>query len=346
MHSQWKQIIIIMNQKYFIGIDISKEKIDVAIVLGDFSILAERVVKNEPSKIESFLKAFCRKYKSDHSDLLVCCENTGIYNRPLEKICDRLGIALWVEHAVKIKRASIDMRGKTDRKDALRIAEYSVRYQDRKVLYKEPSGRIAAIKANQKVRETIITNRVAIENQMREAKSHDPELHKQLTKAYSPIIKALNKQLHRCKKEIESLIEEEPQLKKNVQLMKTIPGIGMQNATQMVIETDNFNRFQSAKHLACYAGVVPFANESGTMVRRQRISKMANQKMKSNLHLGAMAAVRADPELKEYFKRKVAEGKNKMSVINAVRRKLVDRIWAVIQRQTPYELETKTILSK
>lgn len=335
-----------MKQKYFIGIDISKGKIDVAIIQGDLLVLVERVIINTEAKIESFLKAFCRKYKIDFSDLLVCCENTGIYNRPLEKLCDRLGIKLWVEHALKIKRASIDMRGKTDRKDALRIAEYSVRYQDRMVLYKEPTRRISAIKASQKVRGTILTSRMAMENQLREAKSHDPELYKQLTRAYDPILKTLNKQMLKCKKEIESLIEEEPQLKKNVELMKTIPGIGMQNATLMVIETDNFSRFDSAKHLACYAGVVPFANESGTIVKRHRVSKMANQKMKSNLHLAAMASVRADPELKEYFKRKVAEGKNKMSVINAVRRKLVDRIWAVIQRQKPYELEPKMILSK
>jgi transposase len=77
----------------------------------------------------------------------------------------------------------------------------------------------------------------------------------------------------------------------------------------------------------------------GTIVKKHRVSKMANMKLKTLLHLAAMAAVRTKTELKQYYIRKVMDGKNKMSVINAVRNKLVHRIWAVIQRQTPYIVE-------
>ncbi|WP_336734998.1 IS110 family transposase, partial [Chryseobacterium sp. VD8] len=75
--------------------------------------------------------------------------------------------------------------------------------------------------------------------------------------------------------------------------------------------TDNFKNFENAKHLACYAGVVPFKNQSGTIVKKERISKMANQKLKKLLHLSAMATIRADKELKAYFVRKVEQGKIK-----------------------------------
>jgi transposase len=88
--------------------------------------------------------------------------------------------------------------------------------------------------------------------------------------------------------------------------------------------------------LACYAGVVPFLNESGTVVKRARISKMASLKLKSLLHLAAMSAIRMTSELKDYYIRKVSEGKNKMTVLNAVRNKIVHRIWAVIQRQSAF----------
>ena len=84
--------------------------------------------------------------------------------------------------------------------------------------------------------------------------------------------------------------------------------------------------------MACYAGVVPFSNESGTIKKRDRISPMANKTLKKLLHLAAMNAVRYNQELKEYYIRKVAEGKNKMSVLNAVRNKLVHRIYAVVKK--------------
>ncbi|MDO3426011.1 IS110 family transposase [Chryseobacterium sp. APV1] len=110
----------------------------------------------------------------------------------------------------------------------------------------------------------------------------------------------------------------------------------MQTAINFIIITDNFKNFENAKHLACYAGVVPFKNQSGTIVKKERISKMANQKLKKLLHLSAMATIRSDKELKAYFVRKVEQGKNKMSVLNAIRNKLVHRIMAVIKRQQPY----------
>ena len=63
---------------------------------------------------------------------------------------------------------------------------------------------------------------------------------------------------------------------------------------------------------------------------------MANKNLKRLLHLCALVAIRYNPELKQYYERKISEGKNKMSVINAVRNKLVLRIAAVIKRGSPY----------
>jgi transposase len=74
---------------------------------------------------------------------------------------------------------------------------------------------------------------------------------------------------------------------------------------------------------------VPFPNQSGVSIKRDRVSKLANQKLKKLLHMAAMSCIRAHGELKEYFIRKVKEGKNKMLVINAIRNKLVHRMFAV-----------------
>jgi transposase len=132
------------------------------------------------------------------------------------------------------------------------------------------------------------------------------------------------------------LVKQDDEISKNIELITSIPGIGTQTAINMVIATNNFKAFSSAKHLACYAGVVPFQNQSGTIIKRERVSKMANKKLKKLLHMAAMAAIQFDKEIKAYYKRKVEEGKNKMSVLNAIRNKLVHRIMAVLQRKTPY----------
>lgn len=325
-----------MNQKYFIGIDVSKEKLDCALILSDYKAVSECIIPNNVKKIKSFLKSTLKTQKIQAEQLIVCCETTGVYTVPLRRICAELNIGLWEEHAYRIKKATSDMRGKSDRMDAMRIADYSVRYQDKMIPYKEPSEVIKSLDRLSKVRETFLTQKVAMENQLNETESHDPEAFKGFVKHYQPMITQIENQLKKIDLEIQDLLNQNEDIQRNINLMKGIPGVGKQTALQFVIYTHNFTLFESAKHLACYAGVVPFQNESGTVVKRARISKMASQKLKSLLHLAAMSAVRSKSELKAYYIRKVAEGKNKMSVLNAVRNKIVQRIWAVIQRQTPF----------
>ena len=90
--------------------------------------------------------------------------------------------------------------------------------------------------------------------------------------------------------------------------------------------------------MACYAGVVPFENQSGTsLLKKPRVSFLADKESKSLLHMGAMSAIRLDNDLRSYYRRKVKEGKNKMSVLNAVRNKIIHRVFAVVKNQVPYE---------
>jgi transposase len=326
----------LMNQKYFIGIDISKGKLDCAVILSDYTVVAENSIPNNVKKIKSFLKGFIKKHNTEFDQILVCCESTGIYNGPLRQVCSDLNIGLWEEHALKIKRASTDMRGKSDRKDAMRIAEYLVRYRDKALLYKQPSDVLKTLDQLNKVRETLLGSKLAFENQLGESKSFDPDGYKVLLKHYKQLIAQIESQLKKIDLEIQEQLNQHEDIQQNINLMKGVPGVGKQTALQLIIYTQNFTAFKSVKHLACYAGVVPFQNESGIVIKRARVSKMASKKLKSVLHMAALAAVRTKSELKAYYIRKIAEGKNKMCVLNAVRNKILQRIWAVVERQTPF----------
>jgi len=94
---------------------------------------------------------------------------------------------------------------------------------------------------------------------------------------------------------------------------------------------------KDARKLACYCGVAPFEYSSGSSVRgKTKVHYMANKKLKCNLHMASLAAVKLDVDLKAYYERKVAEGKNKMSVLNAVKNKLLARVVAVVNKQQEY----------
>jgi transposase len=101
--------------------------------------------------------------------------------------------------------------------------------------------------------------------------------------------------------------------------------------------TDNFQKFSSSRQFSCYTGVVPLEHSSRTSIRgKSRVSHYANKKAKQLLNLAASVAIQ-HKELKQYYQRRVAEGKSKMSTLNIVRNKLVDRMFAVVKRQTPYQ---------
>lgn len=325
-----------MKQRYYVGIDVSKAKVDIAILNEAGELVLEEIVKNQQSTLKGFFQKFLKKEKRESEQLLVCCENTGIYNHPLEEVCLEMEIFLWVETALKIKKASSDLRGKSDRKDAYRIADYAKRYEDKKVAFLAKNPILVKLEDLLKARETIIDQILAMEQQLSESEVMNHGKYLTLRECYKLPLRALKAEQSRIEDQIKDISGKNPQIQKNLELLTSIPGIGQQNALQFIIHTANFTRFMSAKHLACYAGVAPFDNESGTIKKRARISKLANQKLKKLLHMAAMACVRVQGELKEYFIRKVQQGKNKMAVLNAIRNKLVHRMFAVIKRQKPY----------
>jgi transposase len=332
-----------MEQKYFIGIDLSKKKIDLAVLDASAKVVLEKEVKNTTSDLTKFIVMLLKKLNTSPSQLLICCESTGIYSKPLKLTCQKLNCVLWVENALKIKRAATDFRGKTDRKDALRIAEYALRYKDKQLAHIEPTPEIAEIGVLQKARHSLQEQIKGLKNQLREAKTHDTFEYSILNTCYKKALNTLTKELKAINSLIQQKVDENKPLKQNVDLLKSIPGIGLQNALGFIIYTQNFNRFKNANQLACFAGVVPFPTQSGTIQKRDRVSHFANKTLKALLHMAAMATVRIPGELQNYFIRKVAEGKNKMLVINNIRNKLVKRIFAVIERQTPYSDDVQNI---
>jgi transposase len=108
-----------------------------------------------------------------------------------------------------------------------------------------------------------------------------------------------------------------------------------------MVYTNGFTILKDTRKLACYCGVAPFEYSSGSSIRgKTKVHYMANKKLKCNLHMASLSAIKLDADMKTYYERKVAEGKNKMSVLNAVKNKLLARVVAVVNKGEEYVKKT------
>ena len=152
-------------------------------------------------------------------------------------------------------------------------------------------------------------------------------------------MQVLEEEIKDIKISIEKLMNSEEEIQTNYDLIKSVTGVGFSNAVHMLIVTENFIRFTNARKFACYCGVAPFEYESGSSIRgKTKTSHLANKKIKSLLTMAAISAINHDAELKIKYEEKLKEGKAKMVALNIIRFKLIERIFAVIKRQSPYIL--------
>lgn len=326
--------------KNFVGIDISKTWFDVALISAGN---AQRVIHQQfAQKPEGYKKmqAWLQQHEVLlNDDTLFCMEYTGIYNTGLVDHLVKNKAQLWVEMPLRIKKAGGLERGADDKSAAVKIAWYALRYQDRAKLWNPVDTSIERIKNLIAQRDRVITSITHLSvpvNELKECGCTEEALLMQ--KLQKPALAALQKSKTAIEALITKTVQQDEELNAKVKRVSSIKGVGPVTATALMVYSKGFTAFDNAKQLACYCGVVPFDKSSGTSVRyKPSVSPFANMKLKKLLHLCALSAIQNDPEIKQYYERKVAEGKNKMSVINAVRNKLVHRVFAVIRDERLYE---------
>lgn len=326
--------------KIFVGIDISKSWFDVTLITKE---IATKAIHHQFAQTTSGYEQLL-KWLQDHStgtkeETLFCMEYTGIYNTGLVNFLVHHSAATWVEMPLRIKRAGGLERGTDDKSASCKIAWYALRYHDQAKLWKPADTSIEKIKHLITQRERIITSLKHLTVPAQELIDCGCIIEGNMVKKLQqPVIKALQKTKQQIETLINKTIKQDEQLSHTVELIQSVNGIGQVTATALLVYTKGFTAFTNAKELACYCGVVPFNKTSGSSVRyKPSVSPFANMKLKKLLHLCAMSAMQNDTEMKAYFERKLLEGKNKMSIINAVRNKLVHRVFAVVRDNRMYE---------
>ena len=324
-----------MQVPQIVGADISKKSIDLFIN----SKGVHCKIENSAEGFKTLLKWF-RLHELNNEELIIVMEHTGLYSFAFENFLHLKKIKLAKVPARQIQLSIGLTRGKTDKVDAKRIGWYGKQNLESLQIRKQSNALIARLRLLLTTRQNLVKQRAAAIVFLKEM-NFCCQLKKTdaIVVSMSKVIKTLNEEIKKLDRHIEVLINEEKSFAINCGLLQSIPGVGKVLASHMIVVTENFTRFANARKLACYCGTAPFENSSGTSIRKgTRVSQLADKKMKTLLDLGAKAAIQHDPEIKEYYQRRIESGKPKMSSINVVRNKLLYRMFAVIKKQQSYKL--------
>jgi transposase len=325
------------TKEWFIGIDISKNTIDVAILHGQSpEIFIEHQFSNNLKGFDLMLQWLSRQ-KVSLSECLFCMEHTGNYGLLLFFWLTQKEADFCVEPGLQIKRSLGMVRGKNDKIDARRIAGYANNQKSKLKPFVLPAKNLIQIKQLLTYREQLVKVSIGFKNSI---KGH--EQYEQISELIFVVddikqqLEQLSERITQVETQVTMIIDSDQDLKQNFKLATSVRGIGPIIASYMLVTTNNFKSFDNGRQYCCFAGTAPFEESSGLHRGGAHVSHLADKKLKTLLSNGANSACIYDPELKAYYQRKKQQGKIHKSIINAISCKLVNRVFAVIKRQTPY----------
>lgn len=328
-----------MKKTIVVGIDFSKRTMDATYVIkGAMQECRHKQFENtEQGCLE--LIAWIKEKHDIESEWLICGEYTGIYSMTAAMVLNDNDIDFWLENPNQIKLSSGMSREKNDKVDSYQIAVYAVRFMDKAKLYKPQSKALLQLRELVRFKDRLTKVRTQLNVAAGELKSvrkgwQETEY---ICESSKVLVEQINSQIADVEAQMLDVVSSDPELRKMYTLINSVIGVGMQTAVYLLVYTCGFKAFETPRQLACYCGIVPFTRRSGTSLKgKPQVSHMANKKLKTLLHMCALNAVKYDPLLKQYYQRKVEEGKHKMNVLNNVKNKLIHRICAVITSNQEY----------
>lgn len=320
------------NFQHFIGCDVSKDTLDFAIHERgkDYRQFQHMQFPNTTEGYQAMRK-WLRTFKLTLKDSVIAMEHTGIYSNAFAEWCFKKGVTFVLLHPLEVKNAGGRSRSKTDKTDAQFIADYAYTMREKLKPSSPESPIIKKLRELHNERQLAVRSRTSYLNQIKSVT--DKSSIRRMQKA----IAALTAQIKEIEEELKLVAESESSLKNTYKLLISIPGIGLINAVTTIIATGNFTRFQTARQYAKFCCISPLSKESGQSIRGgDHVVRSGHREIKCLLTEGARSAVAHNPQLRAYYQRKREEGKSHGCVMNAVKFKLVCRMFAVVRRQTPY----------
>ncbi len=333
------------TKTHWAGIDVAKDTFDISMVLAHqhfpqtplCAIPAEtfeRTAKGVRHAVK-WLDAQLKKAGESGQPIRAVMEATGKYSLELTVLLtqERPGLRPSI---INPKRGhdfikSLGVRGKTDRMDARGMGFYGVERQPAE--YEPQTLELAKLREMNRFRDFLVAQKVAEENRM-----DDVSQCKEVQKIAKRRKVQIEHDIKKIEAEMKAHVKSFDSLKRDVQLLVTIPGIGFLSACTSMAELGDLRRFNRARQVTAFAGMCPSEYESGSSVHgKTRLSKSGNTRVRQALYMSAMTAARMEGPLCDDYNRKLREGKERMVAMGMVMRKLLVLMRAILISGLPYD---------
>ena len=318
----------------YIGIDVSKAKLDCLWLRDpDTHKVKTRAFTNNTKGHQQLNDWILKQTQSRESDIFVVLEATGIYHESLANALFDRGFKVAVVNPARPKEFAKGLGNihKNDKRDSYILALYGHRMQPK--LWQPESREIRELKALNARLKALEDDLQREENRLEKADfSSSSEL---ILDSLNKMIQRLKEEKARLEKEIDDHIDGHPYLKKDRQLLESIPGIG-RVMSRIMLAVIHGRDFTKASQVAAYIGLIPVQQESGVFRGLTRISKAGPARVRSKLYMAAVSSLQWNPDIKRQKERLLSRGKTKMEAVCAAMRKLVHICFGVIKNQTEY----------
>lgn len=318
-----------------IGIDVSKQKLDVAWLRDPDTLKVKtKVFPNTHAGITALTEWLGSTTGAPASEVRVMMEATGVYHEALAYALHEAGLVVYVANPLHVHqfRESLGKRSKTDKKDSIALARFLCS-RAHEPWQPEPAE-VRALRALLGRLHALETDLQREQNRLEKATVRGAAA---VEESIRKMLQALQAERERLRQQIDDHFDDHPGLKSDRQLLESIPGIGSVLATELTA-TLRSRAFRSAGQAAAYLGLVPVMHESGTSVnRRSALSKVGPSRLRAKLYMGAVVAARYNPLIRRQYERLLERGKAKMSALGAAMKKLVQIAYGVLKHQRPYD---------
>lgn len=306
----------------WIGIDVSKETLDVAWRHADQT---HRLSSKNTS--EGLAQLLRQLPPAGHANVVV--EATGGYERRVVAALWEAGYPVAVVNPRQVRdfAKALGILAKTDQIDALVLASFGERVQPR-ILDKSPAqqSELAQLVGR---RRQLIDLRTMESNRLEQATA------RAACKSIRQLLETLNKQIAKIEAEITSLLESDDDWQAKIQVLSSAPGIGPVAGATLVAELPELGRL-NRQAISALVGVAPFNDDSGTHRGKRRVMG-GRASVRQVLYMAALTARRCNPVIRAFADRLAARGKPAKVVLTACMRKLLVILNTMLHNNTPWK---------
>ncbi len=310
-------------QSVYVGIDVSKESLDV-VIRADRKNSKAKTYGNSSKGIAELIRSLPKQFPDT---IYVCLEATGQYGDEVAETLHGCGFAVSVVNPLRPKRyaqASL-MRNQNDQIDAGILAEFCEVKRPR--LWYPPSPVQKTLRALSRRLEDLQIMLQMEKNRLKASKRLLPEVRYSLDK----VVETLKDQIQTVKHQLHITSQKDPELLRQKRLLQSIPGIGELTATRFLAELGDLRQFEDAKQLSAFLGLTPEFKTSGSSVHtKPRLSKKGPACVRHFLYMPAVVAKNCNPIAQALACRLKERRKCDMSIIGAVMHKLVHLMFGVV----------------